>query len=163
MLQRNTPNPEVGGGVGHVPYNTRVVTPYDPTADSALIDVYTGIMSDKKLTKIRERAVYDTNALSYAPLASTGTGVLFPGSVEAKVMAESELRTRPTTFKGPSNLMLSNKMQTSTSIDKCTPEEPTFQAPFGTRTRRIFPLLDSPIPICSMHTWTPSPLIMSRT
>lgn len=35
--------PFVGNGQGEVPYNTRMVHPYEPTADSATIDVYTGM------------------------------------------------------------------------------------------------------------------------
>lgn len=91
-------------GNGDVPFNTRVVTPYKASADSATIDVYTGVMNYDTLTKLRERAVYDLNALSYAPLADTGTGVLFPGAVQAKTEVETALRVRPTTFKGPQQL-----------------------------------------------------------
>lgn len=57
-----------------------------------------------KLTKLRERAVYDLNTLSYAPIASSNTGVLFPDAVRAKTEVESALRVRPTTFKGPQQL-----------------------------------------------------------
>ncbi len=96
--------PFVGGGEGAPPYNTRQVFPYEPLADSATIDVYTGIMDYGKLTKLRERAVYDLNTLSYAPIADSGTGVLFPDAVRAKTEVESALRVRPTTFKGPQQL-----------------------------------------------------------
>lgn len=96
--------PTVPSGSESVPYNTRQVYPYEPTADSATIDVYTGIMDYGKLTKLRERAVYDLNTLSYAPVASAETGVLFPDAVRAKTEVESALRVRPTTFKGPQQL-----------------------------------------------------------
>lgn len=98
--------PYVGDGQGAPPYNTRMVHPYTPTADSATIDVYTGVMDYGKLTKLRERAVYDLNTLSYAPIADAGTGVLFPDAVRAKTEVESSLRVRPTTFKGPQQLDL---------------------------------------------------------
>lgn len=105
---RNTPAdtaaPSVGNGQNAVPYNTRQVFPYEPTSDSATIDVYTGIMDEGKMTKLRERAVYDLNTLSYAPLADAGTGVIFPGAVTAKTEIESALRIRPTNFKGPQQL-----------------------------------------------------------
>lgn len=96
--------PFVDNGQNEVPYNTRMVHPYEPTSDSATIDVYTGIMDQGKLTKLKERAVYDMNTLSYAPLASSATGVLFPDAVRAKTEVESALRVRPTTFKGPQQL-----------------------------------------------------------
>jgi hypothetical protein len=96
--------PTVGAGEGVTPFNTRQVHPYEPTADSATIDVYTGISDLGKLTKLRERAVYDLNSLSYAPIASSGTGVLFPDAVRAKTEVETALRIRPTTFKGPQQL-----------------------------------------------------------
>jgi hypothetical protein len=102
-------SPTVGKGQGTVPYNTRQMFPYEPTSDSATIDVYTGIMDEGKMTKLRERAIYDINALSYAPLADTGTGVLFPGAVQAKTEIESALRIRPTTFKGPQQLDLAEE------------------------------------------------------
>lgn len=98
--------PFVSDGQGAPPYNTRQVFPYEPTADSATIDVYTGIMDYGKLTKLRERAVYDLNTLSYAPVADSGTGILFPDAVRAKTEVESALRVRPTTFKGPQQLDL---------------------------------------------------------
>lgn len=104
--KRPSARPFVGNGQDSVPYNTRVVTPYEPTADSATIDVYTGVMDYGKLTKLRERAVYDLNTLSYAPIADSATGVLFPDAVRAKTEVESALRVRPTTFKGPQQLDL---------------------------------------------------------
>lgn len=94
----------VGNGTHTVPYNTRQVFPYEPSADSATIDVYTGIMDTGKLTKLRERAVYDLNTLSYAPLADAGTGIIFPDAVKAKVEVESSLRVRPTHFRGRQQL-----------------------------------------------------------
>lgn len=96
--------PTVGNGEGAVPYNTMQVHQYEPTADSATVDVYTGISDMAMLTKLRERAVYDLNALSYAPIASSGTGVLFPNAVTAKTEQETALRIRPTTFRGPQQL-----------------------------------------------------------
>lgn len=99
-----TAAPTVPAGYESVPYNTREVYPYEPTADSATIDVYTGIMDYGKLTKLRERAVYDLNTLSYAPVADSATGILFPDAVRAKTEVESALRVRPTTFKGPQQL-----------------------------------------------------------
>ena len=96
--------PVVGNGTNAVPYNTRMVFPREPNADSATIDVYTGIADIGKMTQLRERAVYDLNTLSYAPLASSGTGVLFPDAVHAKVEIESALRVRPTNFKGKKQL-----------------------------------------------------------
>lgn len=101
--------PTTGMGEGAVPYNTMQVHPYEPTSDSATIDVYTGVSDIGKLTQLRERAVYDLNTLSYAPLASTGTGVLFPNAVQAKTEQETALRTRPTTFKGPQQLDLAEE------------------------------------------------------
>ena len=98
--------PFVGDGQGAPPYNTQMVHPYEPTADSATIDVYTGVMDYGKLTKLRERAVYDLNTLSYAPIADSATGVLFPDAVRAKTEVETALRVRPTTFKGPQQLDL---------------------------------------------------------
>lgn len=103
-LQQVTATPTVGGGVNAVPYNTRMVYPYEPTADSATIDVYTGISDLERLTKIGERAIYDVNTLSYAPVASGGSGVLFPDAVRAKTEIETALRVRPTTFRGPQQL-----------------------------------------------------------
>lgn len=105
-LDMKSARPYVGNGEGEVPYNTQMVYPYEPTADSATIDVYTGVMDYGKLTKLRERAVYDLNTLSYAPIADSGTGVLFPDAVRAKTEVESALRVRPTTFKGPQQLDL---------------------------------------------------------
>lgn len=105
----NGPTPRAtvpSSGGDSVPYNTRAVYPYEPTADSATIDVYTGIMDYGKLTKLRERAVYDLNTLSYAPVADSATGILFPDAVRAKTEVESALRMRPTTFKGPQQLDL---------------------------------------------------------
>jgi hypothetical protein len=96
--------PTVGGGEASVPFNTSQSHPFEPTADSATVDVYSGIMDHAKLTKLRERAIYDVGSLSYAPLSSSGRGVLFPGAVEAKAAAESALRTRPTTFRGRQQL-----------------------------------------------------------
>jgi hypothetical protein len=90
--------------VESVPYNTRMVFPDEPNPDSAIIDVYSGIMDTGKLTQLRERAVYDLNTLSYAPLADSGTGLLFPDSVKVKVDTESALRIRPSTFRGKKQL-----------------------------------------------------------
>jgi hypothetical protein len=103
-VERPTARSYVGEGSDLPPFNTTTVTPYEPTADSATVDPYTGIMDYGKLSKLRERAVYNINSLSYAPLASGGTGVLFPDAVRAKVEVESALRARPTTFKGPQQL-----------------------------------------------------------
>jgi hypothetical protein len=94
----------VDGGAGRIPFNTQVISPYDSSVDSSVVDVYTGIMDTGRLTKLRERAVYDQNTLSYAPVADSGTGVLFPGAVQAKTEIESALRIRPTSFKGPKQL-----------------------------------------------------------
>lgn len=108
-IMRDSARPMVSGGDGVPPYNTRQVYPYEPTADSATTDVYTGVMDYGKLTKLRERAAYDLNTLSYAPLADTGTGVLFPDAVRAKVEVETALRVRPTTFRGPQQLDLADE------------------------------------------------------
>ena len=105
-IDRRSARPFVSQGEGTPPYNTRMVFPYEPTADSATIDVYTGVMDYGQLTKLRERAVYDLNTLSYAPIASSNTGVLFPDAVRAKTEVETTLRVRPTTFKGPQQLDL---------------------------------------------------------
>jgi hypothetical protein len=86
------------------PYNARVVAPFDASAESATINVFTGMSDMKTLTKARERAVYDPEALNWAPLASSASGPLFPGAVEAKATVESSLRERPSTFKGPQQL-----------------------------------------------------------
>ena len=89
------------------PFNSQQVYPYDSSSDSATIDVFTGISDIKKLTEIRDRAVYDLNTLSYQPMADSGTGVLFPDAVQAKTIVETTLRVRPTTFKGPKQLDIS--------------------------------------------------------
>lgn len=94
----------VDGGEGKIPYNTRQVNPYDSAVDSGIIDVYTGILDVGRLSKLRERAVYDNNALSYAPLADAGTGPIFPGAVQEKTVTETALRPRPTSYKGPKQL-----------------------------------------------------------
>lgn len=104
MDTMRTASPTVGNGEGAVPYNTMQVHQYEPTSDSATVDVYTGISDIEMLTKLRERAVYDLNTLSYAPIASSGTGVLFPNAVQAKTEKETALRTRPTTFRGAQQL-----------------------------------------------------------
>mmetsp|Transcript_9923 Transcript_9923/g.25099 ORF Transcript_9923/g.25099 Transcript_9923/m.25099 type:complete len:312 (+) Transcript_9923:33-968(+) len=96
--------PRIGGDRGLPPFNTTVATPYHATADSSHIDVYTGIMDYGKLTKLRERAVYDLNTLSRAPVVDSGKGVLFPNAVEAKTTMETQLRVRPTSFKGRQQL-----------------------------------------------------------
>jgi hypothetical protein len=101
--------PTVGMGTNAPPYNTRMVFPDEPNADSATTDVYTGIASIGKEMLLRERAVYDLNALSFAPLASTGTGVLFPDAVRAKVEVETSLRERPTNFRGRKQLDVSEE------------------------------------------------------
>lgn len=108
-MSQPTPVPYVGNGTNAVPYNTRMVFPSEPGADSATVDVYTGISDMAKLTQLRERAVYDINTLSYAPVASSGTGVLFPDAVRAKVEIESSLRVRPTNFKGKKQLDVSEE------------------------------------------------------
>lgn len=103
-LQRFTAAPSVGGGAGAPSGVARTVYPYDASASSAHINPYTGIMDFGTLTKMRERAVYDLNTLSYAPVADSNTGVIFPDSVRAKTEAETSLRARPTSFKGPQQL-----------------------------------------------------------
>jgi hypothetical protein len=89
------------------PFNSTQVYPYDPSADSGHIDVFTGISNIQKLIEMRERAIYDLNTLSYNPMASSGTGVIFPDAVSAKTNVESTLRVRPTHFKGPQQLDIS--------------------------------------------------------
>lgn len=89
------------------------VLQHDATAMSATHSPYTGIMDFGTLSKLKERAVYDINTLSYAPVADSGTGVVFPGAVTAKTEVESSLRLRPTTFRGRQQL------------DVSTPEEDT--------------------------------------
>lgn len=88
-------------------FNSQQVYPYDSSAESAYINVFTGISDAKTLTETRERAIYDQNTLSYQPVASAATGVLFPDAVTAKTNVESALRVRPTTFKGPKQLDIS--------------------------------------------------------
>lgn len=91
-------------GAGAIPFNSLEVRPYEATVDSSVVDVYSGIMDTGRLTKLRERAVYDVNSLSYAPVADASTGVIFPDAVKAKVEVETSMRVRPTTFKGPQQL-----------------------------------------------------------
>ncbi len=90
-------------------YNARQVYPYDSSSDSAMIDAFTGVMSEGRLTEIRDRAVYDLNTLTWDPVADSGTGVMFPDAVTAKTVVESALRVRPTSFKGPKQLDISFK------------------------------------------------------
>lgn len=94
-------------GANLPPYNTQQVYPKDSSAESATINVFTGISDTKTLTETRERAIYDLNSLSYNPIADSGTGILFPDAVTAKTSVESALRVRPTTFKGPKQLDIS--------------------------------------------------------
>ena len=89
------------------PYNSRQVYPRDSTSDSAVVDVFTGILDTGRLTDVRDRAVYDLNTLSWNPVADSGTGVLFPDAVTSKTIVESSLRVRPTNFKGPKQLDIS--------------------------------------------------------
>ena len=88
-------------------YNAKQVYPYDSSAESGYIDAFTGIMSEGRLTEIRDRAVYDENTLTWDPVADSSTGVMFPDSVTAKTVVESSLRVRPTNFKGPKQLDIS--------------------------------------------------------
>lgn len=87
-----------------IPFNTIRVQNQDASALSATTDVYTGVMSEGTLLQVRDRAFMDEGALEWTPLASSGTGLLFPDSVAAKTEAESHIRERPTTFKGPQQL-----------------------------------------------------------
>ena len=91
----------------YMPYNAREVHPYDPTAKSGYIDAFTGVMNESTLIDMRDRAVYDENAITYSPIADSATGVLFPGAVESKTVVESAIRVRPTTYKGKQQLDLS--------------------------------------------------------
>lgn len=93
--------------VNYIPYNAREVHPYDPTSSSGQIDAFTGVMNEATLLDLRNRAVYDEDAITYSPIADSGTGVLFPGAVKAKTVVESALRVRPTMFKGKQQLDLS--------------------------------------------------------
>lgn len=86
------------------PYNNRVVDQHDPNYTSATVNAFTGIMDTGRLTEVRDRAYYDLDSLNWAPVADAGTGVLFPGAVEAKTVVESALRIRPTRFKGRQQL-----------------------------------------------------------
>lgn len=103
ILNQPTTKPVVGGSQ-LPPYNSQQVYPYDSSASSATVDVFTGISSEKTLTEIRDRAVYDKNTLSYQPIADSNTGILFPDAVTSKTSIESSLRSRPSTFKGPQQL-----------------------------------------------------------
>lgn len=100
--------PTTSGGIppnrNLAPYNNRVVNQYDPSFTSATVNAFTGIMDTGRLTEVRERAFYDLDSLQWAPVADAGTGVMFPGAVEAKTIVETALRTRPTMFKGPQQL-----------------------------------------------------------
>lgn len=87
-----------------VPYNAIGVEQLDASAKSALVDVYTGVMDEHTLVGLRDRAVFDEKTVYWNPIADSGTGVLFPGAVEAKTKIETDLRTRPTTFKGRQQL-----------------------------------------------------------
>lgn len=93
----------------HIPFNGREVHPYDPSAKSGYIDVFTGVMQEDTIIDMRNRAVFDQDSLNYSPIADSATGVLFPGAVEAKTITETEIRVRPTTFKGKNQLDLSDK------------------------------------------------------
>ena len=106
VLNQKNDKPVVGGS-NLPPYNSQQVYPYDANYDTSTIDVFTGISDIKTLTENRERAVYDLNTLSYNPIASSSTGILFPDAVTAKTEVESALRVRPTTFKGPKQLDIS--------------------------------------------------------
>lgn len=103
-LTSREPTPKFGADMDLPPGNETTVYPYDSSEYSAHIDPYTGVMNYQTLQMTRERAVYDRNTLGYAPIASSGTGVVFPDSVRAKVETESTLRVRPTTFRGPKQL-----------------------------------------------------------
>ena len=82
---------------------------HNSSSDSALIDVFTGVLDTGRLTELRDRAIYDEKTLTWNPLADAGTGVIFPNAVEAKTKVESSLRLRPTKFKGPKQLDLDTK------------------------------------------------------
>lgn len=103
ILNQPDSRPVVGGDK-LPPYNSQQVYPYESGPESATVDVFTGISSEKTLTELRDRAVYDLNTLSYQPIADSSTGVLFPDAVTSKVSVESSLRERPTNFKGPTQL-----------------------------------------------------------
>lgn len=90
--------------VGFPQFNTQEVAVHDSSTNSSLVNVFTGIGDIQKLTEVRERAVYDIDALSFNPIASSATGVLFPDAVATKTTVESSLRVRPTNFKGPKQL-----------------------------------------------------------
>lgn len=85
-------------------FNARRVENRDATYQSATTDVYTGILSEGKLQQVRDRAVYDDNSLEWHPLASAGKGILFEGALEATTKIETEIRARPSTFKGRQQL-----------------------------------------------------------
>lgn len=93
----------------HIPFNGREVHPYNSSAASGYIDVFTGVMQEDTIIDMRNRAVFDQDSLNYSPIADGGTGILFPGAVEAKTIIETELRVRPTAFKGKNQLDLSDK------------------------------------------------------
>lgn len=86
------------------PYNNIVVSQHDPSYTSATVNAFTGIMDTGRLTEVRDRAYYDLDSLNWAPVADAGTGVLFPGAVEAKTVVETAMRLRPTRFKGRQQL-----------------------------------------------------------
>lgn len=103
----SNPTTPLVSGVQTNPFNSREVHPYNSSYESATVDVFTGISDIEKLAEVRNRAIYDPNALSYNPIADSGTGVLFPDAVQAKTIVESGLRVRPTSFKGPKQLDIS--------------------------------------------------------
>ena len=84
-MSRPTAKPSVAPG-GIPPFNSRQVYPYDSSSQSAVVDVFTGIMDTGRLTDVRDRAVYDLNTLTWDPVADSGTGVLFPDAVLAKLV-----------------------------------------------------------------------------
>ena len=58
---------------------------------------------------MKDRAIQDPAVLLYAPLASSGTGPLFPGVMSAIVDADEALREKLTYFKGPKQLYVAEE------------------------------------------------------
>lgn len=92
--------------IPQVPYNAVGIQQHDPSPQSAIVDVYTGVTDEQTLVGLRDRAVFDEKTEYWNPVADSGTGLLFPGAVAAKTQQETEIRMRPTTFKGRQQLDL---------------------------------------------------------
>ncbi len=85
-------------------FNSIEVHQDDALYTSGTNNVMTGVMDTGVITNLRERAVFDPAGSQFAPLSSFNTGLLFAGSIEAKVDVETADRIVPTTFRGPQQL-----------------------------------------------------------